>query len=79
LRYYFDTAINHGEWQTLDADGQDLPGLGAVRDEAVGVLCDLTRDVLRDRDGLDLAVAVRDRIGAVVFRARLSLVADRPG
>jgi hypothetical protein len=67
LRYYFDTAINHGEWQTFDADGQDLPGLGAVRDEAVGVLCDLTRDVLRDR------------IGAVVFRVRLSLVADRPG
>ncbi|WP_336490689.1 DUF6894 family protein [Methylobacterium nigriterrae] len=78
MRYYFDTIINAGERQLFDADGQELLGLDAVRDEAMGILCEITPDALGNRDRLNLGVAVRDGRGAVVLHANLSLIAERP-
>ena len=73
-RFFFDT--DDGEHLVRDDEGQDLPDLKAARDEAIGVLPDIARDVLPDGDRRDFVSVVRNEKDEVVFRAKLSLVAE---
>jgi hypothetical protein len=74
--FYFD--IDDGECETRDEEGVDLPDLEAARDEAVSVLPAIAREVLPASDRQGLAVSVRDETGRIVFRARLTFVAEWP-
>lgn len=75
--YFFD--IDDGENQTRDDEGVDLPHREAARKAAICALADVARDVLLDREQCDFTSVVRNETGDVVFRARLSLVAEWAG
>ncbi len=73
-RFFFD--INDGERQDHDDVGQDLPDLEAARKAAINDLPDIARDVLPDGDRRDFVSVVRTESDEVVFRAKLSLIAE---
>ena len=76
-RFFFDT--DDGERQDRDDEGQELPDMEAARKAAIGVLPDMARDVLPDGDRRDFTTSVRTEHDDVVFRAKLSLVAEWVG
>ena len=76
-RYFFD--IDDGDHQHHDDEGIDLADVEAARKEAIRALPDVARDVLPDGDRRDFTSSVRTEAGRVVFRAKLSLVAEWVG
>ncbi len=72
--FFFD--IDDGERQDHDDVGQELPDLKAARKAAIDVLPDIARDVLPDGDRRDFVTVIRTESDEVVFRAKLSLVAE---
>ena len=72
--YYFD--FHDGFRRSFDDDGQELPDINAARDEAIGTLFDVARDVKPAGDRRDCDTRVCDESGKVLFRARLSLTPE---
>lgn len=72
--YYFD--IDDGDQQTRDEEGAELESQMAARAEAIGVLPNIARDVVPDRDQRTFVVVVRDDSNRPIFKATLSLVAE---
>ena len=73
-RFYFDTY--DGDLHVCDEDGLDLPNVEAVRVAALDALPAMARDVFpKSYSRLNMATAVRDETGRLVFTATLSLVA----
>ena len=73
-RYFFD--IDDGDVCSPDDEGLDLSGPWEAREKAIDVLPDVARDVLPDGNRRDMITSVRDQSGTVLFRAKLSLVAE---
>ena len=73
-RYFFD--IDDGDTCSPDDEGLDLNGPWEAREKAIDVLPDVARDVLPDGNRRDMITSVRDETGMVLFRAKLSLVAE---
>jgi hypothetical protein len=69
--YYFD--FHDGYRLSFDDEGQEFPDINKARDEAIGTLFDVARDVRPARDRRDCITNVSDESGKIVFRARLSL------
>ena len=72
--YYLD--FHDGYRRSFDADGQEFPDLNTARDEAIGALFDVARDVRPAGDRRDCLADVCDEGGKILFRARLSLVPE---
>jgi hypothetical protein len=73
MRYFFD--IDDGERKNSDQEGLDLPNREAARQQAVGILPDIAREVLPDGDRRTFVCRVRDGAGKAIFEARLELIA----
>ncbi|MBM0204437.1 hypothetical protein JNW90_16065 [Micromonospora sp. STR1s_5] len=74
-RYFFD--IDDGDLSTRDDAGVELPGAEQARAQAVSVVPEIARDVLRaDTETREITVRVRDAGGAEVYRALLSFRAE---
>ncbi|MBM0207543.1 hypothetical protein JNW90_34625 [Micromonospora sp. STR1s_5] len=70
-RYFFD--IDDGDLFTQDEAGVELPSAEQARAQAVSVLPEIAREVLRaESEGCEFVVRVRDASGTEVYRARLS-------
>lgn len=65
-RYVFDTS--DGETFICDEIGIDLPGLDAMRAEAIAVLPDMARATIPQEDTRTYVSKVRDESGRVVGR-----------
>ncbi len=67
-RYYFD--LLDGGVLAVDEEGLELPTLQAAQAEAAKSLADMARDAAHDSaaapDRRDLAIEVRDAVGAVM-------------
>jgi len=72
-RYYFD--ISDGDVTTTDTEGQEM-SIDEARQEAIGVLPQLAKDVLPDGDTRTFVSYVRDEEGSGIFRAKLTLRAE---
>ena len=72
--YFFD--IDDGGDMPRDTEGTDLRDVEAARTAAMNLLPEIAR--CRDTDGgsYEITSSVRTEAGDVVFRAKLSLVAD---
>jgi cobalamin biosynthesis protein CbiD len=57
-RYYFD--VRDGEGSHIDDVGLLLPDMDAAIREARKALADMVRDALRDSDGSEISILVRD-------------------
>ena len=69
--YFFDVT-DAGTIETDDF-GTDLADDAEARDQAIGLLPDIARDVMPDGDRHEIAVAVRNEQGQVVYDANLTL------
>ena len=76
-RYYFDT--DDGHYQHHDDEGVQFADVEAARKEAIRALTDIAQDALPDGDRRDFTSSVRTEAGQVLFRAKLSLVAEWVG
>lgn len=70
-RYYFD--VVNGRQVDRDLGGTELPGLDAVREEALRRLPDLTHVALPDNERRDFSVQVRDATGRPILGAIASV------
>ena len=76
----FDPGFDSGDPECfLRADaGVELPGPQEARDEAVRLLPSIAHDMGAAYHGQDLVSVVRNERGQVIFKATLSLRAERP-
>ena len=72
--YYFD--CHDGHRHSFDDDGQEFPDLNRARDEAIGSLFDVARDMWPGRDRRDCIAHVCEESGRILFRVRLSLTPE---
>ncbi|TPK04943.1 hypothetical protein FJ872_26820 [Mesorhizobium sp. B2-5-9] len=70
-RYFFDTY--ESDAVIKDETGVECGGIEAARSEALAGLIDLTRDSLKDVDGHQLAIEIRDENDKKLLRLSLSL------
>lgn len=73
MRYFFD--IDDGEQKTQDDQGIELPDRETAREQAIGVLPDVAREVLPDGNRRTFICRVRDDADKVIFEARRELIA----
>lgn len=73
-RFYID--LHDGSQPVRDEVGFDLPDLPAARAKVTRIMSAIVRDMLPDVERQDYVACVRDTVGKVVFRARLSLAAE---
>lgn len=71
-RYFFD--VTDGGILTRDEIGADLASDDEARDEALGLLPNLAREVMPGGDQHEIRTTVRNEDGAVVYEATLSLI-----
>lgn len=70
-RYFFDTGDSDAVIK--DEVGIECDGLEEARREAIGGLIDLAREYLKDREGQQFFIQVRDEKGNKLARLSLSL------
>lgn len=70
-RYFFHT--RDGDQVDLDDEGTVLPNDQAAKNAAKELLAALNRDKLPDGDQMELAVTVKNEVGAEVYSVRLNL------
>lgn len=73
-RYFID--LHDGSQPVRDDVGFELPDLPAARAKVTRIMSVIARDLQPDVDRQDYVACVRDPVGTVVYRARLSLVAE---
>ena len=73
-RFFID--LHDGAQPVRDDVGFDLPDLAAARGKVTRIMGAIAQDLLPDLDRQDYVACVRDDGGKVVFRARMSLVAE---
>ena len=71
-KYFLD--LYDGNQFTRDPHGLDIEDHETARQEAIGVLPDMARDVLPDGDRRDFSVDLRTESGEVIYTATLSLI-----
>ena len=69
--YFFD--LTDAGATVVDDTGTDLTDDAEARNEAIGLLPDIARDVMPDGDRHEITVAVRSERGQVVYEASLTL------
>lgn len=57
-RYYFD--VRDGDGSFVDDVGVELPDMHTAVKEARKAIADMVRDALRDADGSEISILVRD-------------------
>lgn len=73
-RYFID--LHDGSQPVRDEVGFELPDLPAARAKVTRIMSVIARDLQPDMERQDYVACVRDPVGKVVYRARLSLVAE---
>lgn len=73
-RFYFDT--DDGERAFRDRAGVELADLAAAKDEAMGLLQDLSQAGFGAEGRRSVRATVRDTTGAPVYAATLTLTLD---
>ena len=73
-RYFID--LHDGAQPIRDEVGFELPDLSAARAKVTRIMSAIARDMLPEVERQDYVACVRDAVGKVVFRARLSLAAE---
>lgn len=73
-RFFID--LHDGAQPIRDEVGFDLPDLTAARAKVTRIMSAIARDMLPDVERQDYVACVRDGVGKVVYRARLSLAAE---
>jgi hypothetical protein len=73
-RYFID--LHDGAQPIRDEVGFDLPDLTAARAKTTRIMSAIARDMLPDVERQDYVACVRDAVGKVVYRARLSLASE---
>ncbi|MGC5778952.1 DUF6894 family protein [Methylobacterium sp. NFXW15] len=73
-RYFID--LHDGIQPIKDEVGFDLPDLPAARAKVVRIMSAIARDMLPEVERQDYVAGVRDAVGKVVYRVRLSLATE---
>jgi hypothetical protein len=73
-RFFID--LHDGSQPIRDEVGFDLPDLPAARAKVTRIMSAIARDMLPDVERQDYVACVRDGVGKVIYRARLSLAAE---
>ncbi|MGH1592133.1 DUF6894 family protein [Methylobacterium sp. P5_C11] len=73
-RFFID--LHDGSQPIHDEVGFDLPDLPAARAKVTRIMSAIARDMLPDVERQDYVACVRNGVGKVVYRARLSLAAE---
>ncbi|HEY8577972.1 MAG TPA: hypothetical protein VIL88_16720 [Devosia sp.] len=70
-RYYFD--VRDGDGAFIDEVGVDLPNMDSAVKEARKALADMVRDALREEEGSEISILVRDGAdGPILITVSLS-------
>lgn len=73
-RFFID--LHDGSQPVHDEVGFELPDLAAARGKVTRIMGAIAQDLQPDLERQDYVACVRDHGGKVVFRARMSLVAE---